>query len=378
MVTESLRKPSDVVLHVISSGGLYGIERMLLNLLPELQRQGCPVALLCLDGQDADIARASESLGIPTAAVDATRRIAPRAWRDLYRKIGAHRPRLVHVHGYKATILAGAAARARRVPLVATYHSVAEKAVEHSRALSGYLAMETLFLRRCRAVAAVSEQIARELEARRVLRRRIRVIPNGIATPVADHAVVRAAAATGFRPSVLSLSRLAPEKNVDLIIAAIAALRTEFPQIGLVVAGDGPLLEKLRAHAATLGVQDSIRFVGFVREVNPLFQESDAFVLASQTEGMPIALLEAMAHGIPIVASRVGGIPSMVDDECDALLVEPRDLQRLVKAIRRVIGDKQLRTTLAAAAQARFQRDYSAEGMARSYIGLYDEAVSHQ
>ena len=363
---------SGTVLHVVSSGGLYGLERMLLNLLPELERQGCPVTLLCLDGPDTEVGRAARGLGIPAVFIDCVGRVTPRGWVDLYRTMAFHRPRLVHVHGYKATVLAGAAALARGLPGVATYHQVAARAVEHSRTLSWYFALETPVLRRLRGVAAVSTQIADELKARRVPDRRIRVISNGIAKPAAGP---RGRPISAFRPCILSLNRLSPEKNVHLVLDSVAALQSEFPHIGLIVGGDGPLLNDLRVHAASLGIQDCVRFLGFVQDVRPLYEACDAFVLASQTEGMPIAVIEAMALGLPIVASRVGGIPLMLDDETEALLVEPNDYRSLYETLRRLVADEPLRTKIAQAARARFERDYTAERMAESYIRLYDDVA---
>lgn len=367
---------SGTVLHVVSSGGLYGLERMLLNLLPELGRQGCPVTLLCLDGPKTEVGRAAQELGIPTVFVDCARRVTPRGWIDLYRTIGSHRPRLVHAHGYKAIILAGAAALARGVPGVATYHNVAARAAEYSKNLSWYFVLETRILRRLRGVVAVSGQIADELKSRRVRERRIRIILNGIAKPVSslsgrplsDHV-------KPFRICILSISRLSQEKNIHLVLDSVAALRAEFPDIGLIVGGDGPLLSELRARTASLGIQDCVRFLGFVQDVRPLYEACDAFVLASQTEGMPIAVLEAMALRLPIVATRVGGIPLMLDNGTEALLVEPDDYRSLYEALRRLVRDAHLRENIAQAAHARFERDYTAERMAESYIQLYNDVT---
>jgi glycosyltransferase involved in cell wall biosynthesis len=369
------RETSGNVLHVVSSRGLYGIERMLLNLLPELERQSCAVTLLCLDGPDTEVGRAAEGLGISTAFIDCAGRVTPRGWLDLYRMLAFHRPRLVHVHGYKATILAGVAALVRGIPVVATYHNVASRAAEHSRSLSWYLALETLVLKRLHAIAAVSTQIADEVTARRVPDRRIRVISNGIAKPVTGSAHLAGGPVKSFGPCILSLSRLAPEKNIHLVLDAVAALRTEFPRLGLFIGGDGPLLDDLRAQASSLGIEDSVRFLGFVEDVRPLYQACDAFVLASQTEGMPIAVLEAMALEIPIIASRVGGIPQMLSDGTEAMLVEPNDYRSLYEALRRLILDAPMRTNMAQAARARFERDYTAERMAGSYIRLYDDVT---
>ncbi|MGH7688938.1 MAG: glycosyltransferase family 4 protein [Gemmatimonadaceae bacterium] len=350
---------------------------MLLSLLPELAQQGCRSALLCLDGPDTEVCKAAEDLGIPTAFVNCAQRMNPRGWYDLYRTIGACEPRLVHVHGYKATILAGAASLARHVPTVATYHGVAAKAGELSKSHARYLVIESPVLRRFRGIAAVSEQIGDELRSRGVRADRIRVIPNGIDVPQShskEHS--QRDQPRRFDPCILSLSRLAPEKNVHLVIDAVAALRAEFPNIGLIVAGHGNLLGELRARAQSLGVENCIRFVGFVRDVRPLFAGCDVFVLASQTEGMPMSLLEAMALEVPIVASRVGGIPLMVRDEREALLIEPNDYPSLYQALRRLLAENGMRRRLARSARERFEHNYTAERMAASYIQLYDDVTA--
>ena len=136
-----------------------------------------------------------------------------------------------------------------------------------------------------------------------------------------------------------------------MVSEAVAVLHTEFPRLGLIIGGDGPLLDELRARAASLGIEDSVRFLGFVEDVRPLYEACDAFVLASQTEGMPIAVLEAMALEIPIVASRVGGIPQMLSDGTEAMLVEPNDYRSLYEALRRLIVDARLRTNMVQAAR---------------------------
>jgi glycosyltransferase involved in cell wall biosynthesis len=367
---------SDLVLHAVSSGGLYGIERMLLNLLPELGRQGCPVALLCLDGPETEVGRAARDLGVRTIFVDCARRLAPHGWVDLYRSIASISPRAVHVHGYKATILAGGAALAQRVPTVATYHNVAASAGEQSASMSWYLRLETPILRRFDGVVAVSDQIAAELKARGLPVGRVRVVFNGIADPKARRAAPPPGVhAAPFRPCILSVSRLVPGKNIGLVMDAVAALRAEYPDVGLVVAGDGPLLGALQARAASLGLAESVRFPGFVPDVGPLYGSCDAFVLVSRTEGMPIAVLEAMAWGIPVVASRVGGIPVMLDDGSDALIVEADDASGLREALRRILGDARLRSTLARSARERFERYFTAERMAQAYVQFYDEVA---
>jgi glycosyltransferase involved in cell wall biosynthesis len=147
--------------------------------------------------------------------------------------------------------------------------------------------------------------------------------------------------------------------------------------VKLLIVGDGPergLVEQ-RAQELSLG-PDTIAFLGSRSDVDDLLEASDFFVLPSVTEGMPLSVLEAMAHALPIVASRVGGLPELIDDEQHGLLVPADDAHALAVAIRRVVCDASLRRRLGKAGRERASSEFSLEMMTARYHTLYERAIA--
>jgi len=370
-------REAGVALHIVSSGGIYGIERVLLNLLPALQRQGHRAGLVCMSpagSVGAQVGQAAANLGIPVWYAGYAGRLSASGLLRLHSTIASCRPRIVHLHGYKATILAGAVCLARHVPAVATYHGEASKALDLPR-LPMYGAIETRVLRRLRGVIAVSEPVREELIRRRVPRERVSVIPNGICDRSDPRAHATALAPSGFAPTLLTVGRLIREKNVAMALGMLARLRQRHSRAGLVVAGEGPLGPALRERARALGIAEWVTFLGFVDDVRGLFSRCDCFLLPSSTEGMPIALLEAMAAGAPIVASSVGGIPAAITDGVEGVLVPPGDAELLFSAVSRVLDDPVLGQALGARARARFAREFTDDRMAEAYAAFYDRVL---
>lgn len=346
---------------------------MLLALLPALREIGHDVGLLSLNEPETPGARLAEVLGTRGVPVDfayAERGLSVSGLWQLYRSIGRHRPDIVHLHGYKATILAGFLAGIARTPAVATFHTEAKRAV----GLDTYVRIETRVLRRLRGVVAVSEPIRSELRERGVRADRIHVIPNGIEDSHDPKARGNGEHPTKVGPRLLFVGRLVEGKNVDLLIQAVADLRAEFPDLELEIAGEGPERSHLEAHARELGVGRQVRFLGFVEEV-PL-SRCDCFVLPSRTEGMPISVLEAMSAGLPILSTAVGSVPSVVRDGREAVLVPPDRCDALVSGLRAILADPSLQQRLGRAARRRFEQEYTAQRMAQRYSAFYDRVLA--
>ncbi len=367
---------SGSVLHCVAGGGLYGIERMLLGLLPSQSRMGWNVSLASIVEHDR-VGRALgeqiEATGGSNTFVEMRGRISARGILALDQLIRSSRPDIVHVHGYKASILAGGLALLRRLPVVATYHGEAKQA----RGLERQVAVESLCIRRFRGVAAVSGAIRDELLERGVEPERVRVIPNG----VRDYGFVRAKALSAARgvtegPVLATVSRLVPGKNIHVLLRVVARLRVRYPHIRLRLAGDGPSAAELQRLSVELGLSDHVDFLGFVEDVGTVLRGCDCFALPSQTEGMPIALLEAMSAGCPAVATAVGSIPSLAEGGRNLLLVEPGDQERLEAAIARVLADREFASDLALRAREKYERDHTTATMARAYLDFYDDLLT--
>jgi glycosyltransferase involved in cell wall biosynthesis len=175
-------------------------------------------------------------------------------------------------------------------------------------------------------------------------------------------------------PLMLSVGRLKAPKDFWTLVSAMASLPSG--SCRLRIAGDGPERAALSEEIHSLGLDGAVELLGDRNDIVDLLRESHLFVLSSRSEGMPMSVLEAMASGVPVVASAVGGIPELVVDEESGLLVEPGDPQPLAAAIARVISDAELRQRLATAGYERASRLFDTERWRQEHVNLYQRLLS--
>ena len=195
----------------------------------------------------------------------------------------------------------------------------------------------------------------------------IAVAPNAVQLPATPEA---APPSNGKGPRLLTMGRLTQQKGIDLLFRALTQLRdTPFR---LDIAGDGPERVALEKLAAELGLAENVRFLGWVgREDLPqVFGSADVFVLASHIEGMPNVVLEAMAHARPVVCTRVSGSEELVANGVTGLMVEVGNQEQLVAALRKILTDAQLRSSMGAAGRARVEEHFTWTATARIYLEL--------
>lgn len=211
------------------------------------------------------------------------------------------------------------------------------------------------------------------VENRLMAPEKIRVIANAVETHAPDASKAQARAELGLEPDGLvvgTLSRCEPQKGLSFLLQAAAMIRKTQPRAQFLVAGDGPLLESLRAEASGLGLGDTVRLVGWQSTAQVLLA-TDVFCLSSLWEQAPMSLLEAMSVGLPVVATRVGGVPEMVDDGHTGLLVEPQDPVGLADALNRLLADGPLRGSMGQAARQRAETDFAIDKMVGRYGDLF-------
>jgi glycosyltransferase involved in cell wall biosynthesis len=188
--------------------------------------------------------------------------------------------------------------------------------------------------------------------------------------------VGRCRAELGVSPSnivVAAVGRLAPQKRFDLLIDAVARLRGQWPQLKLFIAGDGGERIALEQKAASAGLGQAVRFLGHLDDVTPLHHAADVFVQSAEYEGTPNAVLEAMALGVPIVATDAGGTSELVRDGLEALVVPPRDVEALSRAVCDVLRRPGAAAARARAARARVETDLSFGARMRRVEAVYAE-----
>lgn len=369
--------PLPSVLQLRSSAGVYGAERVLLALGDGLRRQGVRSRLLGIHNyllERQPLHEAALAAGQDTVLLPCRGRIDMRTVSALGAQLDATGAGVLHVHDYKSAFYAWLATRQRpRVKLVATLHGW----VESSQALRLYTTLELALLRRFDALVVVARDQAARLLRAGVPAARIHQVDNGIALPAAP-SPERVAALRGELdlagpgPVLAAVARLSPEKNLALLLAAFAAVARDDARLLLV--GDGPERRALEAQAEALGVQSRVRFAGARADVDDLWGLVDCLALPSLSEGMPLVVLEAMARGIPVVASAVGDVPRLLANASHGRLVPPGDEAALRAALGEALA---LPRRHDAQAAAFVQSAHSADAMAARYLDLYQELSGH-
>jgi glycosyltransferase involved in cell wall biosynthesis len=174
---------------------------------------------------------------------------------------------------------------------------------------------------------------------------------------------------------LICLARLARQKGLDVLLQALPAVRAAVGPVTLTICGEGPEGPELAALADRLGVADAVYFPGVVEDVAPRLALAEVFVLPSRYEGMPFALLEAMAAGLPVVASAVPGNTNVVRDGLDGLLVPPEDPAALAAAITRLLREPDLAARLGPAARGRAATEFGVKAMVDRTLEVYWEAL---
>jgi 1,2-diacylglycerol 3-alpha-glucosyltransferase len=279
-------------------------------------------------------------------------------------------------------------ARALGLKTVETYHTYFEHYMHHylplvPRAVSSALARQ-LSRAQCNAVDTVispSPQMAEALRGYGV-ESRIEVIPTGVdLRKFAGGDGVRFRAALGIdaqRPVMLTVGRVAFEKNLEFLIDVLASVRLEVPDVLLLIAGEGPARGALEQRVAKLGLERSVRFVGYLDRASGLldcYSSADLFVFASRTETQGLVLLEAMALGVPVVSTAVMGTRDVLDGARGAIVVD-EDKASFARAATQVLTDRSLRHSLAAEASQFVASRWSSAAMARRMLECYRRVLA--
>jgi glycosyltransferase involved in cell wall biosynthesis len=228
---------------------------------------------------------------------------------------------------------------------------------------------------RCDGVVAVSAQAQQSfLDRHRGLPTApIQVIENGIllATESGNNSEARAALGIADATVLTTVARLVALKDIGTLLRAFERCSPGERNLLLLLVGDGECRQELETLAGELGIAPRVRFMGFRDDIEGILSASDLFVLSSLTEGMPLSVLEAMAAGLPVVATRVGGVPELVTDGETGLLVAPKDPEALAAALLSLIEDRSSRLRMGRAARARIEESFSFTAMLDQYETFY-------
>ncbi len=367
------------VLHLIDSQGMYGAERVVLTLLQGLKSSphrpilGCITESTCLK---PELGKRAEECGIEVVYFPMFRGFNPSGIYAIVKFMENRQVEAVHTHGYKPTILLGLWPRPlRSIRLIATVHGWAKADATWKGKV--YELLEVLCLQRMDQIVAVSDAVRRDLKKRGLSDRKVTVIYNGINSvdlvqtkPLDD--IKHSLGLCQNQFVVVSVGRLSHTKGHMFLIEGLASVVKRFPNVRLLLVGEGPLLERLRLRGIELQIERYIKFVGYRDDVPNILAIADVFALPSNTEGLPIALLEALSMKKAVVATNVGGIPEVVTQGDNAALVPPRDSRALGSAIIALIEKRNSNIVVWPRKSSAISKRFNSMTMITRYIALYN------
>ena len=363
------------VLQILPALETGGAERMVVHLAGELTKVGVQTGVVSFfDNPGSQLERKLRADQVPVWSLG--KRLGPDLGmigrlRKLLRTL---RPNVIHTHlSALRYVIAGVIGLERPPRIVHTIHRVAERDSEF-----GLRWLQRWCLHRGVTLIAVSEEVANSC-ARVYHRKNVAVIPNGI--PVSREVCRPETRANKRRALGLDndcfvftcVAGLRAVKNHKALIQAFAGM-TNLTGSRLLLAGDGELRNELEDFVRTLRIEEQVHFLGEREDVTELLAASDAFVLSSISEGNPLSVLEAMSAGLPIVATSVGGLPELVRNGTDGLLVPPGDIEALRDAMTRIALDRDARRAMSDAVRQQAMLRFDSGVMAKSYLLEYERA----
>ncbi len=371
-----------------------------------LRGRGCDARLVCLGG--GGLARAAAERGLPVTVLSMSNPWDVRSLAPLRRHLAGDHPDIVHTHGMRANLpvrMVLPAVRPRPL-LFTTVHS--DLALDYSSTVRSraYAALDRATRAAVDVFCCVSGDLARRLIASGVRESRVHVVHPGIelegmdfeaaarsgaaspggaaapgagAAPVAPLTAVSAPGASG--PTIGTVARLVPVKDLELLLDAVATVAQTVPDVRLVVVGDGPERAALQRRAAADDLAGRVEFLGKVVPAWPVLARFDVYASSSESEGIPISVLEAMAAGLPVVTTAVGGLPETVQEGVTGYLVK-RGPDRAATAaalaghLTRLLLDPALRARMGDAARSRVRERFSSEAAGNLMGSIYEKALA--
>ena len=361
-----------MIAQLIESDGPGGAERLLAELAGDLVRGGCAcIAFLPARGEGW-LGRELERAGVTVEHFRLERPLSPRCARELAAAFARHRVSLAHSHEFSMGVYGAWAARRAGIPHVLTMHGSRYYAGRLRRRVALRLAVAA-----SGACVAVSGPLADHLRRDLLLGHgRVTVIPNGVPRVAGTRGTLRTELGLGPRDRlILAVGNLYPVKGHLYLIEALAALRRRHPEAHVAIAGRGDEGRSLAALAAARGLGDRVHLLGLRDDVPGLLAAADVFAMPSLSEGLPMALLEAMFAALPIVASDVGEIRTALAGGAAGVLVPPGDVPALAGALARVLGDPGAARALGARAAERGVAEYDLARTVERYAGLYAQLL---
>jgi len=349
------------VVHVVSQLDMGGMEKLLVEFARHTDREQFELRFVSLGGRGS-LADDIEAEGWAVTHMGVKAGLRPRLVLDLARLFRAWKCHVVHSHNSGPLIYSSPAARFARVGAVV--HTRHGQRFEHGRRQTAAFRLAACLADR---VVCVSHDGAGLSVGEGIASRKVCTIWNGIDVSRFSYTGPRAGG------PIVMVGRLSPEKDVTTLLRAVARAAADHPGLVLDIVGQGECQPALKALASDLGLDGRVRFLGEVRDIPRVLAGASLFVLPSLTEGISLTLLEAMARGLPVIATRVGGNPEVVVDGETGLLVPAKAVDEMARAMLRLLGDPGEGRRMGQAGRHRVEVHFDVRRMVSDYEALYVE-----
>ncbi len=354
------------LVHVVTTLNIGGLEKVVLDLVRHRTQKAVEARVVCLDSSGV-VGDGFRDIGVPVETIG-TAGSVPRRVLRLARRLRQLKPHVVHTHNPQAHIHGAWAARLAGIPAVV--HTKHGRGYPEGRLSSASSRLATAWTSRFVVVSEDAARVARDIE--HVPGRKVLVIHNGI--DVDRYCAVGARrSASGVR--AVTVGRLDPIKDQATMLRAVRLVVDHAPGFSLDVVGDGPSRAALEALRGSLDLGDHVRFHGYRAEVSPYLSEADLFILSSISEGVPLALLEAMACGLPAVTTDVGGLPEVVVPGETGWLVPPQSPDALAEAVLGIQHAPEALDRMGKAARRRVEDQFNLRKVVAQYEQVYFQSL---
>jgi glycosyltransferase involved in cell wall biosynthesis len=364
-------------MHLIATNFYGGPERQIIGHLVRLNpsQYQCALTSFIEDNTENEILKEAAAQNLINFGIEMRNPFDVKAWRRLIQLLKEEKVQLLVTHGYKSCVLGLFAARYLHIPVIAYSRGYTTENIK----VALYEKMDRLALRFMDGIIAVSAAQKKKLTALGLKNKNFWVVPNAIATdmftssPSAEKrkAFYKAQNIPLDATLVVTAGRLSPEKGHIYLLQAIQHIYNRLSNTYFMFCGDGPLLQSLTEFAAQAGILEHCKFPGFRSDLKDIFNYMDLFVLPSLTEGLPNVILESFACSKPVIATRVGGVPEIVEHKQNGLIVPPADFQQLGAAILELISSPSLRGEMGRAGYQTVKANFTFEQQTRNLTDIY-------
>jgi glycosyltransferase involved in cell wall biosynthesis len=382
MIKPMIQVPGPVrIAHLIATNFFGGPEKQIVEHLKRLDSSKYFGILLSFleDGQENEILIRARDAGIEGQGIPSSGPLDLTAWYRLKAVIQIRAINLLCVHGYKSTVMGLWIHKKLGVPTLAFSRGYTAE----NKKVAFYQYLDRLALRHVNGVVCVSDGQRRRLVQLGVHAERMWVVHNAIQTPdaIADAADIRSRVIKQFGlrdDSILCVTagRLSPEKGHKDLIRAISLMGKRAAKCCFLICGDGPCRAPLEEQVHALNLDDQIRFAGFRRDIQDIFQAMDMLILPSHSEGLPNVVLEAFSYGKAVVATSVGGVPELVEDGKNGILVPSENPKALADAIVQFMEDPVRRESLGEAARSATRLRFNFDDQTQKLEAIYTDILA--